>query len=78
MTTTEPTPEAVEKLAHTIADEMHDPDWDECMEAARAIHAGGYVHLVTHLNSLTAYERLELGDSLCREAARVDEEEDGR
>jgi len=78
MTNPAPTPQAVETLAHTIADKMRDPDWDECMEAARAVLAAGYVHLVTHLNSLTAYERLELGDSLCREAARMDDEEDDR
>lgn len=79
-------PKPVEALATVIADHIKQypvtSDWRTTaghfgateVTIAEAILAAGYVHLVTHLNSLTASERLELGDALCREAAEMDEE----
>lgn len=57
---------------------VRDVDQAHREHVASVVLDAGYVHLVTHLNSLTASERLELGDSLCREAARMDDEEDDR
>lgn len=69
----EPTPEAVEELARVIRDM---PRPASPVDVAEAVLAAGYVHLISHLNSLTASERLELGDALCREAAEMDGDDD--
>lgn len=77
---TEPTPEAIEKLARELDDALDIGgyamgDGPSSRDYAGAVLAAGYVHLVTYLNGLTASERLELGDALCREAAEMDEDE---
>lgn len=80
-------PEAVEELTRVVLpampnhccppEDLTDCPYDahEADGIARAVLGAGYVHLMTHLNNLTASERLELGDALCREAAAMDDEE---
>lgn len=80
----EPTPEAVELLAravHVLAFPNHtdcEPKSADLKEARLYLEAAfsvGYVPLAAYLNGLTASERLELGNALCREAAEMDEDE---